>query len=182
MRDMLDRFLASFRERPPRERVLLGVASGSLISAMLWLGLVNPMISIAEESTQRIETADQQLRAMRHLRIDFDAARQQLTDVESKIQTAPRGNLRTALESLAKEASLNIDSMEPQTAPTHPVYTETKVEVGLHNVTLSQVINYLHRIETAEQVYSIKSLRIKTRPDRSEMLDVNFTVSSFEPI
>ena len=179
---MLDRFLASFRERPPRERVLLGVASGSLISAMLWLGLVNPMISIAEESTQRIETADQQLRAMRHLRIDFDAARQQLTDVESKIQTAPRGNLRTALESLAKEASLNIDSMEPQTAPTHPVYTETKVEVGLHNVTLSQVINYLHRIETAEQVYSIKSLRIKTRPDRSEMLDVNFTVSSFEPI
>jgi len=179
---MLDRFLASFRERPPRERVLLGVASGSLISAMLWLGLVNPMISIAEESTQRIETADQQLRAMRRLRIDFDAARQQLTDVESKIQTAPRGNLRTALESLAKEASLNIDSMEPQTAPTHPVYTETKVEVGLHNVTLSQVINYLHRIETAEQVYSIKSLRIKTRPDRSEMLDVNFTVSSFEPI
>ena len=182
MRDMLDRFLANFRERPPRERVLLGVASGSLISAMLWLGLVNPMISIAEESTQRIETADQQLRAMRRLRIDFDAARQQLTDVESKIQTAPRGNLRTALESLAKEASLNIDSMEPQTAPTHPVYTETKVEVGLHNVTLSQVINYLHRIETAEQVYSIKSLRIKTRPDRSEMLDVNFTVSSFEPI
>ena len=44
------------------------------------------------------------------------------------------------------------------------------------------MINYLHRIETAEPVYSIKSLRIKTRPDRSEMLDVNFTVSSFEPI
>lgn len=182
MRDLLDRLLEVFHERPPRERVLVGMALGALIAALLWLGLVNPMISMAEDSTQRIETADQQLRAMRRLRMDFDAAQQQLTAVETRIQAAPRGNLRTALEALAKEASLSIDSMEPQTAPNHPVYAETKVEVGLHNVTLSQVINYLHRIETAEPVYSIKSLRIKTRPDRSEMLDVNFTVSSFEPI
>ena len=182
MRDLLDQLLALFRERPPRERLLVGAASGALIAALLWLGLVNPMISMAEDSTQRIETADQQLRAMRSLRTDFDTAQQQLTEVESRIQAAPRGNLRTALETLAKEASLSIDSMEPQTAPSHPVYAETKVEVGLHNVTLSQVINYLHRIESAESVYSIKSLRIKTRPDRSEMLDVNFTVSSFEPI
>ena len=72
--------------------------------------------------------------------------------------------------------------MEPQSAPTNPSYQETKVEVGLKNVTLTQVINYLHRIENANQVYSIKSLRIKTRPDRSELLDVNFSVSSFEPI
>jgi hypothetical protein len=42
-------------------------------------------------------------------------------------------------------------------------------------------VNYLHRIEVSPQVLSVKSLRIRTRSDKPEMLDVTFTVSSFEP-
>jgi hypothetical protein len=43
-------------------------------------------------------------------------------------------------------------------------------------------VTYLHQIETAPQVLSVKSLRIRTRQDKPELLDVTFTVSSFEPL
>jgi hypothetical protein len=43
-------------------------------------------------------------------------------------------------------------------------------------------VTYLHQIEDTPQVLSVKSLRIRSRPDRSGLLDVNFTVSSFEPL
>ena len=72
--------------------------------------------------------------------------------------------------------------MEPQAGATSEQYRENKVEVGLKSVTLAQTVNYLHRLETANQVLSVKTLRIRTRPEKPELLDVTFTVSSFEPI
>jgi hypothetical protein len=70
--------------------------------------------------------------------------------------------------------------MEPQSAQSNEAYRETKVEVTLKAVSLAQLANYLHRIESAAQLLSIKSLRMRTRPDKPELLDVSFTVSSFE--
>ena len=104
-----------------------------------------------------------------------------LSRVEKRILDAPKGEIFTTLEKLARDSTVKIDSMEPRTSPASDSYSETKVQVVLKSVTLAQLVNYLHRIETDPQVLSVKSLRIRTRQDRQEMLDVTFTVSSFEP-
>ena len=72
--------------------------------------------------------------------------------------------------------------MEPRASLSDDSYRETKVQVVLKGATLTHMVNYLHRIEAANQLLSVKSLRIRTRPDNPELLDVTFTVSSFEPI
>ena len=72
--------------------------------------------------------------------------------------------------------------MEPQASPANDRYRETKVEVGLKQVSLPQTVRYLHEIEETRQVLSVKALRIRTRVDQPELLDVTFTVSSFEPL
>jgi hypothetical protein len=72
--------------------------------------------------------------------------------------------------------------MEPRTSPASAEYRETKVQVSLKGVTLAQVVGLLNRIDTAPQMLSIKSLRIRTRADKQDLLDVTFTVSSFERI
>ena len=105
-----------------------------------------------------------------------------LAQVENRIGRGTRGNLRTTLEKLATAASVEIESMEPQASPAHERYRETKVEVALKEVSLPQTVRYLHEIESTEQALSIKALRIRTRTDKPELLDVTFTVSSFEQI
>jgi hypothetical protein len=72
--------------------------------------------------------------------------------------------------------------MEPQASPANDRYRETKVEVALGGVTLAQAVNYLHRIEAADALLSIKTLRVRVRADSPDLLDVRFTVSSFERI
>jgi hypothetical protein len=119
---------------------------------------------------------------MQRLRRDYDDVKGRLADVEQRIQRGARSELRTTLESLAQQASVKVESMEPQTSPAHPKYRETKVEVGLKSVTLAQTVHYLHQIDVAPQALSVKSLRIRTRAEQPDMLDVSFTVSSFEPI
>jgi hypothetical protein len=116
------------------------------------------------------------------LRREFDDVHDRLTLVEQRVQRGPRGNLRTTLENLARKSMVKVESMEPQASPSNTRYRETKVEVGLKGVTLPQMVGYLHQIESSSQVLSVKTLRIRTRTDAPELLDVTFTVSSFERI
>jgi Tfp pilus assembly protein PilO len=102
--------------------------------------------------------------------------------VEKRIREGPKGNIFTTLESLARESAVKVDSMQPQTVPSDAAYRETKVEVKLEGVSLPQLANYLHKIESAPQLLSVKSLRVRTRADKPEFLDVTFTVSSFEAV
>jgi len=176
------RIAAAFNGLAPRERLLIGVTGALLGVALLYLLIASPLIGAAQRSEQRLATADQQLRVMQRLRREYDDVGQRLAEVERRIRSSARGNLRTALETLAGQASVKVESMEPQASPANANYRETKVEVGLRGVTLSQTVDYLQRIESSPQVLSVKTLRLRTRSDQPELLDVTFTVSSFEPL
>ncbi len=180
MTELLDRLRTAYGNLSARERMLVTGACGLILLALVWLLLVSPVLALAGNTEQRAATADQQLHVMQRLLKDFDEVHQRLSDVEQRIAEGPRGNLRSTLEALASSAGVRVDSMEPQASPAHEMYRETKVEVGLKSVTLSQMVDYLERIEGAPQVLSIKTLRVRARSDDSEMLDITFTVSSFE--
>ncbi len=179
MRNLFRRIAAGFGNLSGRERVLVSVSVALLLLAILYVGVVLPVLGAGDRSEQRLEAAQQQLEAMKRLRRDYDDVAQRLATVEQRIGRGSRGSLRTTLESLAPP-TVKVESMEPQASPANDQYRETKVEVGLKNVTLAQAVAYLHQIETAPQVLSVKSLRMRTRADKPDLMDVTFTVSAFE--
>ena len=172
----------AFNGLESRERLLVSIVAVLAIAAMLYVLVVGPILRASQRGEDRLATADQQLAVMQRLRRDYDDVKGRLADVEQRIQRGARSELRTTLESLAQQASVKVESMEPQASPAHPKYRETKVEVGLKNVTLAQTVHYLHQLDIAPQALSVKSLRIRTRAEQPDLLDVSFTVSSFEPI
>ena len=182
MKKLWTRAWTAFQNLSSRERLLVGSAGGVLLVGLLCFGLVLPVLSASDRVSARADAAEQQLGALARLRREYDEVQGRLANVEQRIRSEQRGNLRTTLETLASQSSVKVESMEPQASPANDVYRETKVEVALAGVTLPQTVNYLHQIETAPQVLSVKSLRVRTRQDKPELLDVTFTVSSFEPI
>ena len=182
MNEWITRIRTAYEGLEGRERLLVTVAGGLLVVALAYAFVVNPILGAIERSGQRRDTADQELRVMQRLARDYQSVQQQLGDVEQRIRSGTRGNLRTTLENLARQANVKVESMEPQASPSNEVYRETKVEVGLKNVDLPSTVSYLHQIEASPDVLSVKSLRIRARPDKSALLDVTFTVSSFEPL
>ncbi len=182
MKNLLERLRTVFDDLAPRERMLTSVVGLVLAITVGYFGILLPLLDAGARIEQRVTTAEQQLGIVKRLRREFDDVNYRLTAVEQRIQSGPRGNLRTTLENLAKQAFVKVESMEPQASPADERYRETKVEVALKKVTLPQTVNYLHRIESTEQALSIKALRIRSRADQPELLDVTFTVSSFEPL
>ena len=183
MKELLSRLLAAWDNLSMRERALLsigGVVAGLLLIAMV---VVNPLLNALDRGSQRIDSAEQQLQAMIRLERDYKEVHSRLEGAEQKIRgNRERRNVLTQLESLAALAHVKVDAMKERQAANHDDYRETRVEVALKKVTLEQTTEYLHSIETSERLFAVKSMRIRTRSDGSDLLDVTFTVSSFEPI
>lgn len=182
MNDLIARIRAALANLSSRERTLVAAAGGLFLALVLVLGVVNPLISASSRASSRVEAAEEELRAVQLLRSRYDEVHARMASVEERIRSGPRGEIFTTLESLARASAVTVDSMEPRTSPANDDYRETKVQVILRGVTLAQTVNYLQRIESAPQLLSIKSLRIRTRSDKPELLDVTFMVSSFEAI
>jgi type II secretory pathway component PulM len=181
MSALLARVRAFFANLSSREQLLVSLV-GVLALALIGFVVVLQLLAYGDRLDGRVAAGEQQLAVIERLRRDFDDVSLRLRAVEERIQSGPRGNLRTTLESIAQQSNVKVESMEPQASPAHDRYRETKVEVALAQVTLSQAVNYLHQLEQTPQLLSVKALKIRTRPDKPELLDVTFTVSSFEPI
>jgi type II secretory pathway component PulM len=182
VRELWNRLTAAFGNLSQRERLLVSSAGLLIGVAVIYFAIVVPVLATGDRAADRLEAAETSYEVMTRLRADYDDVQQRLLGIEGRIQRGSRGNLRTTLENLAQKSMVAVESMEPQTAPSNDRYRETKVEVALKGVTLPQTVAYLHQIETAEQLLTVKSLRIRTRADKPELLDVTFTVSSFERI
>lgn len=181
MSALLARLRALVQGLSPSERRLLSIAGVLVLGTLVYAVVVLPLQNARSRATARVETAERELVAVTRLLEQHAEVQARLARVEQRIQAGPRGNIFTLLESLAQRASVKVDSMEPQTSLASDRYRETKVEVVLKKVTLGQAVKYLHEIESAEQLLSVKSLRMRVRRDEPELMDVTFTVSTFEP-
>ena len=182
MRELWRRLLVAFGGLSMNERLLVSVAGGLFGVALLWFGVAMPLLAAAASTALRADTAEEQLERVHSLRARYDEVSERLGAVEARIQGGPAGEIFTTLEQMASQSAVKIDSMEPRTSPASDEYRETKVQVALKGVTLAQVVGLLSKIDGAPQMLSIKSLRIRTRQDSQDLLDVTFTVSSFERI
>jgi type II secretory pathway component PulM len=182
MSDWIDKLRAAWRNISPREQLLVAGAGGLTAITLLVFGIITPFISAAENATSRAAAAEQQMLVMTRLRDEYAGLDARLAQVEQRIRSnREQSNLRTLLDNLAGQSSVKISSMEERQSGRNDHYAETKLEVTLKSVTLSQTVKYLHNIESSDRQLSIKSLRIKARPDKDQLLDVTFSVSSFEP-
>jgi type II secretory pathway component PulM len=163
VRELWRRLQVAFGGLSTNERVLVSVAGGLLAVALLWFAVAIPLLSAADRASTRAETAEEELDRVRALRARFDEVNGRLGAVEARIQSGPTGEIFTTLESMASQSAVKIDSMEPRTAAASDEYRETKVQVALKGVTLAQVVGFLSKIDSAAQMLSIKSLRIRTR-------------------
>ena len=181
MGEIWARVRAAFDDLTPRERIALWAMGSVIACALIWMVLVLPLNHARQDASQRVTDAERQIAMMVRLRAQYDEIAGRLERLETRIARGPKGNIFTTLESLARNSAVKIESLEPQAAPAGEHYVEEKVQVVLKSVTLKQLSQYLDQIEQAPQLLSIKALRIRTRVDKPELLDVTFTVSAFEP-
>jgi general secretion pathway protein M len=86
------------------------------------------------------------------------------------------------LETAAGDAGVKsyIKYMKPSTASGPGPYKESLVEMKLESISLSQLVDYLHKIEEPENLVKVKRISIKETKGKSGYLDTILQVMTFQ--
>ncbi len=167
-----------------REKIAVAAGAGALIVYAVLQFLVFPLLDKNDRLTRTLATRQQELGQIQTLQAQY----RQITDKAQQAQhymkiRKPGFTLFSFLETLAGQTGIkvHIAYMRPTTTPLKDSpYRHSTVEMKLQGVTMSQLLPYLHGIETAREVMAIKRLSITKNEQQDKLINSVFQVETLE--
>lgn len=113
---------------------------------------------------------------------EYQSVQNKLKQIEAQWAGRSKISISSTLESLSAQSGLdkNIDSIKEQPPSTGDLLVENAADVRLSRVGLSQLLDYLYKVETYQQgALKITKIQLKPRYDNRQLFDVSFTVTSY---
>lgn len=161
-------------ESRDKRALLIGGSAAAVI--LLYTLVVSPFLDDLARKRDLVPKKERDLAEMKVLSEEY-------RDIHKKLQAAQeaaakRGPILTEIENITKRANLSskIISLKPQPGIKSDTFTESIVEVRLDNITLYDVVNYVHLLEKA--TLRVRKLQFKPRYDNPKLLNATFLVSS----
>lgn len=177
----LEALYNTFLGLTPREQTfsLVGAAVALLLLIGLPISLASGKLSDLESAIEKgQENRRQVMRAIE----TFSQMQDQLKGVETRFQGGFDSTITTTMETLATQAGIKdrIDSLKERPSVPSELYDEVSADVRLTKVTLSQLVDFLFKIEHHPKLLlRVKQIQVKPRFDNKQLMDVTFQVSTY---
>lgn len=167
-----------------RERYLVSVAACCLVIFIILQFLVFPFFEKKRRIQRGLSTKEQGIEEIVRLSSEFRAYQKGSQGVQQSLAGRQKGfTLFSFLEKAAGEAQIKarIKYMKPSvsSAGTGP-YKESMVEMKLEAITLQQLVGYLYRIESPDDLVNIKRISISENKKEQGYLDAILQVITFQ--
>jgi type II secretory pathway component PulM len=163
------------------QRVLIG-AGVIFVLMFLYLG-VDSVLQRYEKLGDKIVTKRGEVQKISRLRTQYMEAHKQLEDIKAKLDQMEKGfSVLSFIEDLANRENIreNIGSVKPKKLPLNDRYDENIVELKIDNVSLSKLVDFIFKIENSGYLLKVKRLRVKTRYDNRDLLNVTLQVTTYK--
>jgi general secretion pathway protein M len=167
-----------------REKISVGIAIAAIVIFLFCQFLVFPVLDKNEQLTDRIATREQQLVKIKELQTTYRETSSKSQQTQQLLKTRRQGfTLFSFLETLAGRTGVksNIAYMKPTTtSQKDSPYRLSMVEMKLQEITMSQLLAYLHGIETARDMIVIRRLSIAKSEQKAGLINTIFQVETLE--
>lgn len=165
-----------------RDQRVLIAAGAFLLLVILYLG-VDSVLQGYDKLEGKIATKREEVEKITRLREQYMEAHKQLTDIKEKLDQMEKGfSVLSFIEDLANKENIreNVGSMKPKKIPLNDSYDENIVELKIDNVSLSELVDFVYKIENSGHLLKVKRLLIKTRYDNHDLLNVTLQVTTYK--
>ena len=166
-----------------REKYLVAAAGVVILILLIFQFLVNPFVKEKKRLTNDAKRKQTELQEMVKMSAEYKLLKQNSKDLQRALAGRRKGTtLFSFLEKEADNADVkgHIKYMKPSVSEGAGPYKESMVEMKLDGITLKQLTDYVYRIESPENVISIKRISIKEDTKASGYLDVILQALTFE--
>jgi len=156
-----------------REKYYVG---GGLLLLVLFLVVqfvLIPFIDAKERARRSVAANEKILKEMHSLSAEYRAMQGGSLDIKEVLAGRPKDfTLFSFLEKQAGTVGVkqNIKYMKPSTSVETGSYTESSVEMKLEKITLKQLVEYLHLVESRKHLVSVKRISVKQTKGAEEYL------------
>ncbi|MFQ6035216.1 MAG: type II secretion system protein GspM [Sedimentisphaerales bacterium] len=164
-----------------REKLLIIVSAVFIAVWAIYAFVVKPAVARMETLERIIPQKQRELVMLRTKCDEYALLRSSLDDLRAKVASQKEGfKLLPFLESLIHRCDLaeNVVMMKPHTVPLESNYRETIVEIKLENLTLSQLVDFLGKVESSKVLIKTRTLHIKRNLTNQDLLDSALEIHS----
>ncbi len=166
-----------------REKLLVTLAGCVLFLLAVFHFLIFPFFEEKKRLNNGVEKKQATLQEIVQKRAEYKALKKNYQGLQDVL--AKRNKSVTLFSFLEREAAKadikgHIKYMKPSVSQGTGPYKESMVEMKLEGITLKQLAGYLYRIESPEDVISIKRISIKENKKESGYLDTVLQVLTLQ--
>ena len=165
-----------------REKYFVSAAAAFIAILFLFQFFIFPFFEARRRVQRGVSAKEDGLKEIIQLRSEYNRYRRSSQGIKQVISQRRKGfTLFSFLENKAGDADIKtyIKYMKPSISTGTGPYEESLVEMKLEEITLQQLINYLYRIESPDNVVSIKRISIKENKKKSGGLDAILQIVTF---
>ena len=166
-----------------REKYFISIAAVSISIFLLFEFLIFPFLEKRERIQGGIKAKEERMREIVMLGAEYQAIKKSSQVIDQLLAGRKKGfTLFSFLDRAAGEAEVkdHIKYMKPSTSKGKGPYKESIIEMKLNAITLNQLVGYLYRIESPENVIKIKRISITENKKGSGYIDAVLQVLTFQ--
>lgn len=167
-----------------REKIAVAAAAAAISIFVVLQFMVFPLFEKNDQLSRSLVSRQEDLQKIRELQAEYRQTAQEANQAQQFLNRRRRGfTLFSFLETLAGRTNVksNIAYMRPTITPQKDSpYRLSLVEMKLQDITMAQLLAYLHGIETSQEMISIKRLSISKGEQKSDLITTVFQVETLE--
>jgi len=176
--------LTKFNKLNRRDRYAIMIGVGVVAVFLIAQFIVEPVFSKTAQKKNTLKTKAAMLEQMRQWQAEYNALTQKAKASQSRFRNREKAfTLFSFLDRLAGEAGIKdrISYMKPsKKVEKNNLYKLSQVEMKLESITLEQLTNYLHGVETSPNMVEIKKISISKKDKKQGLITAVLQVETFE--
>lgn len=167
----------------PRDRALLGVMALALLGVVTWLA-TGWMSSRTKQLELAIADTAQAQSQVNMLMGRYSELAGEVAGLDSRLAAGKDFQPASWLESLGKEMNIaeNIKSINERGNEVTDYYKVQKMDLVVNDITLPQVVDLMHRMESEPRAIRTRELRIKTHTKDRSLFNVRMEFAVLKPL
>ena len=178
------KILAKIKRLNKREKYIVYGAMGVLAALVIYQLIISPFFENKTRMKKNLDRKLAMVAEMQQWQSDYQAIKQNAQTSQSRFARRNKGfSLYSFLSKMTVQAGIKdrLTYMRPtKTAQKNSDYRISRVEMKLDGVGLEQLVNYLHAVETSDNIVDITKLAITKKDKKQGLISVVMQVEAIE--
>lgn len=167
-------------DRDKRAVVIAGVA----LTAFLLFFVFSSFSTGSSKSKNQVNALREQLKEVKTLVKKYEYSKSTLQQITRSIRKEDEALIsvveKIMVDNQIDRNTFSIKDSNSSVGNSDSLYNERAVQVDINRIPLEKAIDILYDVQSRRSFLKVSNLRLKTRFDKSNLLDVSFRLSTFE--